>query len=497
MCKNTDRQVLLFIKELIRGLADIDKFLSTLTPLNNKESIAYLTKIYSKIFEADDCTSFINFEIKLVARSTVALGLKPTNPHDSNLFLYLNLKDGIIKEYDESYDNNISYILELYIHIFNCSLNISLQGVGYKNKIKKFQLVIDQITNVFNDFIEDVEIKGRPIREEAIELKLPKFLDDFIFLQCNAKYNVDHVAVTQNVDNDTNKNLNYLGTYFPRSYSESYIILNDLLSSKIIREAFNQKETVRVLSIGSGTGADIFGVLHALIDNKLVRDKIIYIDSYEGNSDALSTQKKITELFNKEFLLDIKLNGYEKRFTTTNIFNEIVDAKKTYDIIITFKFINELYRNQPQVSGLYRNYIQMASIQLNQDGICIIGEVCDSGGCNNFLPIIVANEIRDELKCNSSIKHILPKSCALWADKCSEDCFTGAIFRVKHTNNLEGKDNKLSFRVFAKEEFANSIIAEYNSDISYKISHATKNPICSNGIRIKYDTNQNGLFLNE
>ena len=60
---------------------------------------------------------------------------------------------------------------------------------------------------------------------------LPQWLDNLIFNELNAKYCPSFSTMT-NIDDDKEKTLNYLGTYFPRSYAESYTIL--LIISKNI-----------------------------------------------------------------------------------------------------------------------------------------------------------------------------------------------------------------------------------------------------------------------
>lgn len=56
---------------------------------------------------------------------------------------------------------------------------------------------------------------------------LPQWLDDLIFNQLGAKYCRSNSDMTV-IDWDKNDVLNYLGTYFPRSYAESYCIFSHL-----------------------------------------------------------------------------------------------------------------------------------------------------------------------------------------------------------------------------------------------------------------------------
>ena len=54
-------------------------------------------------------------------------------------------------------------------------------------------------------------------------VELPPYLDDYIFQSLGAIYRKSGPVFVSNVW-DYTKTLEYLGTYFPRSYSESFCI---------------------------------------------------------------------------------------------------------------------------------------------------------------------------------------------------------------------------------------------------------------------------------
>ena len=62
-----------------------------------------------------------------------------------------------------------------------------------------------------------------------------------------------------NIDDDKAKTLNYLGTYFPRSYAESYCIFSEYFKSN--NSDFADKEELSIFDFGSGTGGEIIGLL--------------------------------------------------------------------------------------------------------------------------------------------------------------------------------------------------------------------------------------------
>lgn len=62
------------------------------------------------------------------------------------------------------------------------------------------------------------------------EVLLPKWLDDFLFDELKANYCPTGTDMSV-IDWDKNDILNYLGTYFPRSYAESYCIFRKYFAS--------------------------------------------------------------------------------------------------------------------------------------------------------------------------------------------------------------------------------------------------------------------------
>ena len=57
-------------------------------------------------------------------------------------------------------------------------------------------------------------------------MQLPHWIDTLIFDELKANHCPQRSDMT-NIDNDKAKTLNYLGTYFPRSYVEAYCIFDE------------------------------------------------------------------------------------------------------------------------------------------------------------------------------------------------------------------------------------------------------------------------------
>ena len=114
-------------------------------------------------------------------------------------------------------------------------------------------------------------------------MELPKWLDDLIFKELKAQYRPQYSDMT-NIDDDKEKTLKYLGTYFPRSYVESFCIFSDYFNSK--KSDFADKEELSIFDLGSGTGGEIIGLL-TVLDEQFPNLKKVSIVALDGNQHAL------------------------------------------------------------------------------------------------------------------------------------------------------------------------------------------------------------------
>lgn len=114
-------------------------------------------------------------------------------------------------------------------------------------------------------------------------VKLPQWLDNLIFEQLGAKYCRSNSDMTV-IDWDKKDVLNYLGTYFPRSYAESYCIFSHLFQAH--PTIFSKKEDLSVFDFGCGTGGEIIGLLDA-ITNDIPHIKSVNVKAFDGNLHAL------------------------------------------------------------------------------------------------------------------------------------------------------------------------------------------------------------------
>lgn len=60
---------------------------------------------------------------------------------------------------------------------------------------------------------------------------------------------------------------NYIGTYFPRSYSEVRSIYQEICKNQTASSKFCPDETARILSLGCGSGPDLLAAIDVIREN--------------------------------------------------------------------------------------------------------------------------------------------------------------------------------------------------------------------------------------
>lgn len=285
-------------------------------------------------------------------------------------------------------------------------------------------------------------------------LKLPIYIDELIFNKLNAIYEPDYAKFSKNLYLNQNENLIYLGTYFPRSYTESYLIFKNFFDNSVVNTTYLEKQEINILDIGSGTGGNLLGLLMSIIES--LSDKInINILAIDGNQDSLKILQKIIFNIQSKYNLNISLNCQYISFK--NIDELYQNSKKyfenNFDIITTSKMINEIldYDN-----NAYYDFCAYYLPHLSNEGFLSLIDVTLRIS-SQFLPILLNKQVNKFIKDNSyEYKTIIPNSCYLNEEKCEQDCFTNNIFYVSHTAK-QNDMSKITYRILTHKEFADKI----------------------------------------
>ncbi|HAX73692.1 MAG TPA: hypothetical protein DCY20_09250 [Firmicutes bacterium] len=162
-------------------------------------------------------------------------------------------------------------------------------------------------------------------------------------------------SVSEKIDNRDNINnkeeevVAALLTEFPCSYRQAYEAYFDLLQNDKVYQTYFELDKISVLALGTGSGGDVFGLIHAL--ERFYKGKQIKIFTVEGNELALLSQVNIYKTFFLKEELKNKIELIPIHFKFERYFDELQPILKevcqealqveTFDIIQSFKLMNE------------------------------------------------------------------------------------------------------------------------------------------------------------
>jgi hypothetical protein len=338
------------------------------------------------------------------------------------------------------------------------------------------------LTRISDEFIGDTVLPYQT------HVEIPEFISDQLD-QMGAVYNRQRLDARLNFDADDAQNRIYLGTYFPRSVIESWNIFKELLSIPVIAAAFRQKDVIRLLDIGSGTGAAVVGTLLAL-NEWGQSEAAVKVTSLDINEDALAKQGAILESLQDclSFDLDFKLNHVQLPFDLESFvpaFSVILDQEgHNYDLITCWKSLCEFYNFEfAPAQGIIRNMLGIASHKLVPYGLCVVADVTTTGNGVEYFAITLNREA-NEHDATTAVKArtILPLCCGSSTKNCHPVCYTQRYFQVSH--RLAHRDQtKIAYRVLAPDAFAHSITTSFTGHAAYRVNAARPNEACGNGLK--------------
>lgn len=286
---------------------------------------------------------------------------------------------------------------------------------------------------------------------------LPDWLDRIIFNELGAVYNPDHFKFSYNLDHTKDDILVYLGTYFPRSYAEAYIIMCDLLAHSGISSAFSVKDEISILDLGCGTGGEIFGTLCALTYT-LGRDKTLKVVAVDGNQNATRMFERVLTHFN--IVIDIEVKAkigsvtiYDK--TDMDILGDVVSG--AFDVVLSFKAVNEFIQRKRFSDNAYGHFAEILAPKLSDEGLLILLDVATRDDVSgDFYPVIMNKGLNWYIKNNIEFATLLPLPCLLKDADCDNSCYMQQRFYVSHSRKVNDM-SKVSYRVIGRRDFVKSL----------------------------------------
>ena len=300
---------------------------------------------------------------------------------------------------------------------------------------------------------------------------LPAWLDHIIFSELGAVYNPDHFKFSYNLDHTKDDILVYLGTYFPRSYAEAYIIMCDLLANETVRSVYAAKSTISILDLGCGTGGEIFGALCALAC-ALGKDNVFKLVAVDGNQNATRMFERVLCRVKKETGLAVDANVGSIAIddkVDMEMLGDVVD--EDFDVILSFKAVNEFIQRKRFEGNAYGHFAGMLAPKLSAEGLLVLLDVATRDEVSGvYYPVMMNKGINDFVKNNTGFTTLLPLPCMLKEADCNTPCYVQQRFRVSHSHKVNDL-SKVAYRVIGRKGFVKSLdLLANNNSYSYKIN---------------------------
>lgn len=226
-------------------------------------------------------------------------------------------------------------------------------------------------------------------------ITFPSWLDSVLFEELGANYCRSNTDMTV-IGWDKRKILNYLGTYFSRSYAESYCIFSHYLPSNT---ALCEQPTINLFDFGCGTGGEIIGFLTALNEQQNLQVQEVKITALDGNQNALRLYERVLERLIPN--LKFQVSNRVSLITIDDIYDlSIIDdiyKEETYDVFLSFKAICEFVTKQQfEENNAYTTVLKTFLPKLTQDGIALLVDVTSYNSvAEEWLPMMLDAGIAD------------------------------------------------------------------------------------------------------
>lgn len=288
--------------------------------------------------------------------------------------------------------------------------------------------------------------------------RLPSWLDHFIFEELKGRWDADHEKFESNLLSSQDDNLVYLGTYFPRSYADTFCIFDNLFSVDSCHSSLEQKDSLKILSIGCGTGGDIIGLLTALLRN-FTQFSDISVYAIDGNPYALSILESVFD----RFCITTKCNAhlYVKQTVIDSFSTDCLSdwPGVEFDFIVSSKMIGEIISSgNGTKDNAYYDFGKTFLPKLSPSGLCLILDVTTKPlHTSLFFPHMMSDQLNRLMREEDDYEVLVPICCSQFGKICQNPrCFQQKEFSISHSRKSSDKC-RVAYRLIARMEFAQSM----------------------------------------
>ena len=290
--------------------------------------------------------------------------------------------------------------------------------------------------------------------------RLPSWLDDFIFKTLHAEYAPNHERFDYNLDLSETDIRKYLGTYFPRSYAESFCIFDNLFRNVGYAGEFLSDSPINIAVIGCGTGGDLMGLL-TVISKYSALNRKINITAVDGNKDALDVLFQIVERYKQYYRKDLSLKVIHHTFSDISSFSiDSVGTKHSFDFVLCAKMICEIIASgNGSNDNAYYDFVKQFLPLINSRGVFYLLDVTTRQKHSTFNPFLMNEQVQNVMVEYTDYCILSPIPCSLFNSTCKNSCFYQKTFTITHSHVREDK-SKVAYKL---------IVSRY---LSQKIGHS-------------------------
>lgn len=224
-------------------------------------------------------------------------------------------------------------------------------------------------------------------------VRLPVWLDQFIFDDLHARYAPSFTNMTV-VDWGREDILRYLGTYFPRSFAESYSIFSAYFAQS---KYLSIKPSLSVFDFGCGTGGELMGLLTAVQEQARI-EMPIKVHAMDGNMYAVRMLERIIEKFKDVSKVDVEMRLAPLRiddFYDLDIIRTVLHER--CDVFLTFKAICEFVtKEQFEKRNPYTHVLKTFRPWLNPSAITCLADITTyNDSAREWLPKMMDKGVAD------------------------------------------------------------------------------------------------------
>jgi len=294
------------------------------------------------------------------------------------------------------------------------------------------------------------------------DTRLPTIIDDFIFNNLKAIYAPDFQRFEYNLDLTGEEIRKYLGTYFPRSYAESFCIFDNIFQNYVYQKIIADVKTLNILSVGCGTGGDIIGLITAIEKHFPIVSEI-NIFAIDGNNEALTILEQIIYKVQNQSSKKINLKTKQTVFSSISEFLIENGNNQTFDYILSFKFVCEIIsKGKGKLDNSYYDFVMKFLPLLSENGICLLLDVTTKPKHTTYYPILMNNQVNQAIKELRKYITLIPTPCSEYGHICYFDCFQQKTFSVTHSKYSNDK-SRVAYRVLVSQQLKEKMNHKVNN----------------------------------